>query len=360
METSMNWLRAGCALGWLVVSACGGGGGARTDDVLDPRADASDAALDARDGARDTTAPDVDLTVPREVLRFDRTRGEFPDALAVREGSAFVALVTLGRIVRVEADGTFSAWAEVPLAPGARIEGIAFALDGRLVVAVSSTTTPGANALWIAGPAGGTATMLARHDALTAPGGVAVGNDGSVWITNTRDGAVFKTTLDGAMLVPWARTMPLLAGGAPACGPVAATPTGANGIVVRGDERAVFVVNTDLARVARITVRPDGTAGEVTLFSVSDCPAMRGAWSLAASSEGALYVTASLVDRVTRIDANGRTSSITLPLGFLRSPTGIGYDARSHALWISNSENAALARPGTMPVPSIVRVPLAR
>lgn len=319
-------------------------------DTRDAAADASDAKAPG-DGASDVSDAPVE---PRyEVLTLDAMRSQFPDATATRGGRGYVALRSLGRVIEVSADGSYRAYAEAP--SGSTVRGVAFDATGRLLLSVVHPT-PAQSGLWRVDAGGGVATLVAHNDGLVNPGGIAVDSIGTVWVTDSDPGAVWTLPMGATSLTRWSNDASL-AGGAVVCGPTNGVRTGANGIVVDGARGLVYVTNSDLSSLVRIGIAADGSAGAVVV-STRDCPRLAGAWGLAMGPGGSLLVAAGLVNKITRVAPDGTLTALDTPMGLLRSPAGLAFDRDLNVAWIANSANADATRPGGMPVPGVVRLPI--
>ncbi len=311
--------------------------------------------------ANDTDAPPVGDVGPErpalpmyEVLRLNASRNEFPEGVAARQGSGYVALGGLGRVLEVSPDGAFRAYADVPT--GTTIHGLAFDDTGRLLmVAVSSN--PDERGLWRTAAGGGPAAFIAGASGYTGPGSVAVDSRGGVWLTDSAQGAIWKLAADGRSLTRWSND-PLLAGGAVVCGPAQSVRTGANGIVVDLAGSAVFVANTDRATVVRVPIAADGSALPAAVLTPRDCPRLAGAWGLSAGPAGTLLFAASAVDQLTFVTRAGMVSAVSVPMGLLRTPAGVAFDAEAGVVWVASSAYGDAVRPGATPLPGVARIPV--
>lgn len=331
------------------------------DDPTPPRLAEPDAAVrvDASDvGADGGPLADVGPERPAlpmyEVLRLDARRNEFPEGVAARQGSGYVSIPGLGRVIEVSPDGASRAYATVPT--NVTAHGLAFDAMGRLLL-VAVSPTAGESGLWRAAAGGGPAAFIAGDAQYQGPGAVAVDASGGVWLTDSPRGAIWKLAPDGRSLARWSSDA-LLAGGAVVCGPAQSVRTGANALVVDLTGSAVYVTNTDHAAVVRVAIAADGSAGPATTFTARDCPRLAGAWGLAAGPGGALLVAAGGVDALTRVAPGGALTAVDAPAGLLRSPAGVAFDAEGGVLWVASSAWADAVRPGATPLPGVARVPV--
>lgn len=328
-----------------------------TPPQLVDRADATvarDVTGDVADGALVDAGPERPALPLYEVLRLNAGRNEFPEGVAARQGSGYVALGVLGRVLEVSPDGAFRAYADVPT--GVTVHGLAFDTAGRLLL-VAVSPRPDESGLWRSAAGGGPAAFIAGASGYTGPGAVAVDSGGGVWLTDSAQGSIWRLGPDGRSLARWSSD-PLLAGGAVVCGPGQTTRTGANGIVVDLAASAVFVTNTDRATLVRVPIAADGSALPAAVITPRDCPRLAGPWGLAAGPTGSLVVAAGAVDQLTLATRAGVLTPVSVPEGLLRSPAGVAYDAEAAVLWVASSAYAAAVRPGAEVLPGVARVPL--
>jgi sugar lactone lactonase YvrE len=183
------------------------------------------------------------------------------------------------------------------------------------------------------GAAGAPAQLYAKHAEMAFPNGIAFDDAGTMYVTDSAAGAVFRVSTSGEV-VKWLAD-PLLAGGKDACGEGMGVGVpfdiGANGIVVDGD--TVFVSNTDRAQLVRIPIQADGSAGAPSLLVAPSCADLSGADGLALAPDGDLIVAVNHLDKLVRVDREGHLTALVAgdPLDF---PASLGF--AGGALYISN------------------------
>jgi hypothetical protein len=286
---------------------------------------------------------------PDVVVRFDPSKGELPEGLALRDGNAFVSFAPLASIARVDAHGVVSHYADLPSTAGGSkgfTLGLAFDRAGTLHVAQASFDPSVAPGIYRVPVGGGTATTpWATHPAMTFPNGLAFDTSGALYVADS-GGAVFRATRDGHV-TEWKRD-PLLAYDGTACANAPPLPVGANGIVVTSAE--VWVTNTSTGAIVRIPIGRDGRAGESRAL-VTDC-ALAGSDGLARADDGSLVVAVNTGNTIARVRLNGSFSVIAqgAPLDF---PASVVIE--NDAIWATNLAFLN-ANAGTNPQPSLVKL----
>jgi sugar lactone lactonase YvrE len=126
-----------------------------------------------------------------------------------------------------------------------------------------------------------------------APNGLTQDRHRNLYISDSFRGVIYRVAPDGASSI-WkqdARLMPQ-----PGSGP----PFGANGVAFDRNQRFLYVATTEDARIYRIPVLADGTAGNLQLFASGDAidathgttEALHGADGIMFDVRGNLYVAA--------------------------------------------------------------------
>ena len=236
------------------------------------------------------------------VLGFEAADAEFPEGVALdKRGNLYVSLAPLGQVLRVTPDGTASVLATLdpaPAGPGAL--GLVTDPQGNVYVAVASFN-PATHGIHVIGPDGGS-TRLAGSEAIDFPNGLAMDQHGSLYVTDSSGGAVWRIP-SGGTAEPWISD-PLLEGnGSFGLG----IPIGANGVAVFGD--VLWVANTEEGLLVRIPIEPDGSAGSPTVSA--EGPELLGLDGLALDVHGRVYGAVNVQNAVLRIDpTDGSTASL--------------------------------------------------
>jgi len=268
---------------------------------------------------------------PAVIARFDATKGELPEGLAVRHGSAYVSFAPIATIARVDANGEVTKYGEVPSTAGGTkgyTLGLAFDGDGALYVAQASFDPSVVPGIFRIPEGGGTATTpWASHPSMTFPNGLAFDASGALWISDS-GGAIFRADRAGTT-TEWKRDALLAYDGA-ACANAPPFHVGANGLVVT--ESDAWLTNTSTGALVRIPIAKDGTAGAATAV-VKDC-ALAGADGLARERDGAFVVALNAQNRLARVDARGTFTTIAQGTS-LDFPASVAAD--EHAVWVTNA-----------------------
>jgi sugar lactone lactonase YvrE len=281
------------------------------------------------------------------VAHFDQAAGELPEGLALGADAAFVGFAPSSRVARVELDtGKASAFGEVPAPrPGKGfMTGLAVADHGDLYVGLASFVPEVQAGIYRIDKAGGMGVLFAQDAALPFPNALAFDNEGSLFVSDSGTGSVFRIDRAG-VAQRWA-TDQLLTGKKFDCGAGLGPgfDIGANGLVVEAE--AVYVVNTDKATVLKIPREANGNAGAVSVFAGPDCEQLGGADGLARSPDGSFVVAINRQDKLARVSANGRVSTLLsgAPLDF---PASLAY--RADDLYVTNFalSNASSGKPAS-------------
>jgi hypothetical protein len=268
---------------------------------------------------------------PRVVARFDASKGELPEGLALRGESAYVSFAPLAAIARVDERGVVSRYADLPSTAGGTkgyTLGLAFDDSGALFVAQASFDPSVAPGIYRVMPGGGTVTQpWAQSPAMTFPNGLAFDGSGTLYVADS-GGAIFRADRAGNV-TEWKRD-PILSYDPSACANAPPFPVGANGIVVTSSE--AWVTNTSTGAIVRIPIQDDGSAGTAAAI-VTDC-ALAGADGLARGEDGTLIAALNAQNAIARVRRSGSFSVIAsgAPLDFPASVV-----TRDDAIWATNA-----------------------
>jgi sugar lactone lactonase YvrE len=301
----------------LLTSAC-----APKHNAMPAPGDAADAdAAHARDA--ETQAPQAEL-----VAKLDVTRGELPEGMAVLAGVPYLGLAPTSQILRVNLEsgaaepfGTLPA----PVPNKGFMTGLAFSArdQGAVYAALASFTSEVQPGVYRVPASGGAATLFAKHADMAFPNGIASDESGSLYVTDSARGSVFRVSARGDEVLEWTHHA-LLAGDldhacAKAAGKSAGFAIGANGIVQLGG--AFYVTNSDHGTVVKVALKADGSAATPELFAGPDCDLLGGADGITTDGK-VLIVADNYQNKLVRVDAQGRASVLYAgaPLDFPASP----------------------------------------
>jgi len=279
------------------------------------------------------------------VVAFNPGAGEFPEGVTVGvTGTRYVSLIApVAQIRKIDEDGSQSVLAQFGPA-GFGPLGLATSSSGDLYVCLASFD-PATRGVYRVAP-DGTATRLPGTGAILFPNGIALDPRGNVYATDSIAGAVWKIPRGGAAQ-PWFSS-PLLAGnGTVGLG----FPLGANGIAFGKNE--VVVTNTEGARLLRIPVLPDGTAGAASV--VAEGPALNGADGVALDVFGDAFVAVNSQNTLLRVAPDGSYTTLATAADGLDNPASLAFGT-SHGerktLYITNfAVFSAAPKPGLLRLP---------
>ena len=229
------------------------------------------------------------------LVSFNPAAGEFPEGVAVdKTGNIYVSVTPLGQIRRYAPDGSESLLATVPATAGFGPTGLALDATGT-VYAADVTFDPATRGVYRIGRDGSSERLPGTGGILFA-NGLAFDQRGNLYVTDSISGAVWRIPRGGTAEV-WAHD-PLLAGnGSFGFG----FPIGANGIAFQHGE--LVIANTELSRLVRVPVLPDGSAGAADVLV--QAPALFGADGVALDVKGNLYVAVSGQSTLVRVAPDG-------------------------------------------------------
>jgi hypothetical protein len=285
-----------------------------------------------------------------ELVRFDPAQGRLSEGLAVRRRTAYFGFAGSGQLVAVDLDsGQLTPYSSLPQPVAGKGFVTGLALRGNTLYGGLTSFVPEVQAgIYKVGSAGAPATLYAKHPEMAFPNGLAFDASGSLYVTDSAAGAVFRIAPDGAV-GKWAAD-PLLVGSKDGCGAGQRVGVpfdiGANGIALAKD--AVYVSNTDQGTIVRIPVASDGAAGKPTLVAGPSCSDLNGADGLAVAANGDLIVAVNHQNKLVRVDGRGRVTTLLAgaPLDFPSSLV-FGDDG---ALYVSNFALLDAKHPGLLQV----------
>ena len=279
------------------------------------------------------------------VVSFDPALGEFPEGVAFgRDRAMYVALAPLGEVRRFDDGGTTTFFAVDPGTTGLGILGLARDKVGMLYAAVPSDA-PGAHGVWAIAP-DGDAMRLPGSEQIVFPNAIALGHDGTLYVTDSILGAIWRINAEGTQL--WLQHESLE--GLAVLNPF---PLGANGIAYAHGR--LLVANTEKKQVVEIPIEHSGAPGTPSVVHAFDGPAdfLDG---IAVDVAGNLYVCVAGRHELVRVDRSGEKETVATAADGLSVPASLAFGpsgAAKRSLYVTN-----LSLPGLvpMPVPSVVVV----
>ena len=295
------------------------------------------------------------------VASFDPAAGEFPEGIAVGpHGALFVGLAPLGEVRRLGVDGASTTVHRFP--PGTSgfgVLGLAADRYGSVYVAVPSTD-PAAHGVWEL-PVRGRARRLPGSDRIVFPNGIAIAPRGTLYITDSVLGAIWRIPRDGSATL-WLQDETIAGTGElnALLGENPPTPLGANGIAYRNGR--LLVANTDRKQVVAIPVEHDAAAGppEVLHRFAGPLDFLDG---IAVDIVGNAYlvVAGTQLVRLDHLTCEARV--VAGAVDGLRVPTSLAFGTRATAkrtLYLTNFSPPPLVAlafgAGALPEPGIVAI----
>jgi sugar lactone lactonase YvrE len=286
------------------------------------------AALVASLGVMTVLAQDI-----VEQIDLDETAGEFPESLAVdADGNIYFGLAPTGEIRMITPSGDVSSFAKLPTAPEGTFGtlGLEFNESGELFAAMASFDE--SHGIWKISADGSETELFASLDPPGVPNVLDFHSDGSLFVSNTPGGAIWKIAIDGTVET-WLAD-PLLAGFNPP-GPVG-VPLGSNGLLFDADESNLYVAVTEMNRIVKIPVNADGTLGTAEVFA-EDAETLGGPDGMTWGPNGDLYVALIFSDSLSKISADGTITAIHSGVP-LQNPSDVAFGTGDDAnkLYIAN------------------------
>ena len=277
------------------------------------------------------------------VVDYDSSRGEHPEGVAVdKRGDVFVSVTPLGQIRKYRPDGTEILRVQlVPPGSGLGLAGLAVDAPGNLYVG-AITLTPATQGVYKVARDGSFA-RLPGTGAIAFPNGVTLDKRGNIYVTDTARGAVWRIPADGAAAAVWYESSLLQGTGAFNFG----VPLGANGIAYRQNE--IVVGNTERARLVKIAIETDGSAGAVSLLA--ETPQLLGVDGVAFDVHGNLWAAVIAQSTVVRVSPSGAITTVASAADGLDWASSIAFGKKGD-LW---AVNYAIGPPGG-PGPALLRL----
>jgi sugar lactone lactonase YvrE len=279
------------------------------------------------------------------VVSFDPALGEFPEGVAfARDGAMYVSLAPLGEIRHFDESGSSSFFAVDPGTTGLGILGIARDKNGTLYAAVPSDA-PDAHGIWAIAP-DGSATRLPGSERIVFPNAIALDRHGTLYVTDSILGAVWRVTSEGAEL--WLQHESLE--GLAVLNPF---PLGANGIVYAHGR--LLVANTEKKHVVEIAIEHSGAPGSPRIVHAFEGPTdfLDG---LLVDVAGNLYLCVAGRNELVRVTRSGEEETVATADDGLSIPASLAFDVRGTSKRTLHVTNLSLPDLVPTPVPSVIAV----
>jgi sugar lactone lactonase YvrE len=256
----------------------------------------------------------------RAVIHFDLQAGQQPENIALEPGGAAdLTFALIGQVARVTPGGHLTTLATLPPAPaGAGAPVIGVPVTGGIVRAPDgtrfvnySTGTADLTGIWAFRP-GGTPTRIAALPATSFANGLARAADGTLYVADSAQGAVWRVRPGGAPAV-WASGPQLAPAGF----------LGANGI--KTGDGAVWVTNTDQGTLLRIPIGRHGAAGPVKAVATG----LAGIDDFTFAGHGEFLAAINAASELVRIRPDGTHTVVLTSAGGLSNPTSAAIAGRT-------------------------------
>jgi sugar lactone lactonase YvrE len=255
----------------------------------------------------------------------DMPTGLSAEGLAISDGHFYVGTIsfggTSGTIVALDRSGAVTKTFAIP---GLPIVGQVVVRDeGVFAVACTSFAPSGTGAVVRVDLESGAVTTVATET--TCPNGLAIDEEGNMFLTNILAGNVAKVTPEGVVSV--FADGPLLAV-APVQPGLSAGP---NDLTLDNEGNALYVTNIGQSTVVKIEINEDGTAGTISKFA-----AVPGPDGLAFDHSGRLYVTSPFTNGLFVVAPDGTASPLALDTTHesLSNPSNVAL--QGHQLYITS------------------------
>lgn len=279
------------------------------------------------------------------IVSFDAslTPPELPESIAVDHfGNIYVSMSPLRQIWKLNPEGTFEKIVvSFDLYPDLfGVNGLRFDTRGDLYIAISSSNTD-MNGLWKVTP-NGEKERIPGTSEVQLPNDVAISSNGTLYITDSALGAVWRYTPGGNAEI-WVQDEALVGTGAFGIG----VPIGANGIVVTpgnniksSDQESiggVTVANSEKGQLVYVPILPSGDAGE-PMIMMANPAVLFGLDGITVDAHGTIFGAVNFGNKIVRISSDGSTLSEIASGAPLDFPTSLafGKGRDRHTLFIVN------------------------
>ncbi|UFP96632.1 SMP-30/gluconolactonase/LRE family protein [Gloeobacter morelensis] len=195
------------------------------------------------------------------LITFDPTTGELPEGVTVDNcGNVYVGIVSTGELRKLSTTGEQLTLATLDTGRGPEagygLVGLAVDPAGNVYAALASFVEA-THGVWRVRP-DGASERLAVLPVTTVPNALAFDRRGNLFVSDSLGGKIYRVARGARLAEVWSSD-PRLVGDLS----LGLEAVGANGVAFYSG--ALFVANSDAARIYRIPVAPDGSAGRPVL-----------------------------------------------------------------------------------------------
>jgi sugar lactone lactonase YvrE len=294
------------------------------------------------------------------IAQFDAAAGELSEGVTVdADGTVYASLSPLGQLVRIGSDGAYEVVGTVEGLQEGDIGmlGLAAHADGSIYATIVSAN-PDANGVWRFSVDTGEAKRVPGTEQIGLPNGIAFAADGTMYVTDSIAGAVWRVPPDGTA-EQWVQHALLEGDESIGFG----IPIGANGIALDEASGTVYVAVLEQGTLVAIPIEDDDSAGEPavhTTFTDAQSPVLVDGIALDAANN--LYVAQPAANTVVRVTPAGDIETVATKADGMDGPASVAVapdTEDTERLYISNFSVALapLVPPGGAG-PGIVMIPL--
>jgi sugar lactone lactonase YvrE len=256
----------------------------------------------------------------QRLLSLDATASQFPEGVAVGpDGTIYFSLIApVGEVRSLDTRGHQRTVASLPHDGGPGPIGLTVDAQGTVYVAVA-TADAATRGVYRVASDGATTRLPGTGDISGTPNGLALDDRGSLYVTDSTVGAVWRVPAGGAAQL-WLQDAQLVGNGSSP----PPFPVGANGIAYRNG--ALYVANTELGSLVTVPVKADGSAGiPRTLLRTI---ALYGADGLTFDSAGNLYVAVFSQNMIVRMAPDLSLTTLATATDGLDLPSSLSVGVR--------------------------------
>ena len=314
-------------------------------------------------GAQDTASPEASPAPSaggQFIAQFDAAAGELSEGVAVdADGTVYASLSPLGQLVRIGSDGAYEVVGTVEGLQEGDIGmlGLAAPADGSVYATIFSAN-PDAHGVWRFDVDTGEAKRVPGTEQIGLPNGIAFAADGTMYVTDSIAGAVWRVPPDGTA-EQWVQDALLEGDESIGFG----IPIGANGIALDEASGTVYVAVLEQGTLVAIPIEDDGAAGAPAVHTTfTDAQRLVLVDGLALDAANNLYVAQPAANTVVRVTPAGAIETVATRADGLDGPASVAVapdTEDTERLYVSNFSIALapLVPPGGAG-PGIVMIPL--
>ncbi|MCA9831835.1 MAG: hypothetical protein R3B97_10970 [Dehalococcoidia bacterium] len=306
---------------------------------------------EAIDHARRRGPVPMELELVRE---FDPGLSEFPKGIAFdRYGGVYVGMQMLGQVRKLARDGSEEIIATIPFdgPPGtgflpaiALVEGWIGARNAIYASFVDGHTGAATGVYKISRD--GTLSRVPGSEAISFGNGMTADRRGNVYVSNSTTGSIWRIRHDSGAVELWAQD-PLLEGdGSLGFG----VPLGAGGLALDG--RSLLVTVEEKARVVRIDIDRDGSAGNVSV--VVEDSSLYMTEGVALGRDRSIYISSWYNSTLSVLDRRGNLSVIADSEDGLLGPVTLAFGKGLHSRYLYIVNQSGFIFPD--PKPALYRI----